>query len=93
MRNGRVSRLSTKGWLSPTRGLLLPLPTSHEEPFCYLAFRRICSFSLHLPPGHRPADFQHILCSILRLVSTGGESFNPTFPEDILIFLCNLSFS
>jgi len=65
MKNGRVSQLSTKGCrLSRTRGPLLLLPSSQEELFCYLAFRRICSFSPH-PPGHRPADCQHILYSIL----------------------------
>ena len=64
MKNGRVSKLSTKGWLSRSPGPFLLLPSSQEKLFCFLAFRRIFSFSLHLP-GHRPADCQHILCSIL----------------------------
>jgi len=64
MKNGRVPQLSTKGWLSCTRGPFLLLPSSQEELFRYLAFRRICSLSIHLL-GHRPADFQRILCGIL----------------------------
>ena len=64
MKIGRVSKLSKKGWLSRTHGPFLLLPSSQEEPFCFLAFGRICSFSFHLP-RHQPADCQHILCSIL----------------------------
>ena len=72
---------------------LLLLPSSQrEEFFCYLAFKRNSSFSLHLL-GHQPTDCQHILCSILCLVFIGGESFNLTFREEILIFVCNHSFN
>ena len=35
MKNGRVSKLSTKGWLSRTRGPFLLFPFSQEELFCF----------------------------------------------------------
>ena len=44
MKNGRVAKLSTKGWLSRTRGPILLLPSSQEEIFCFLAFSRIVLF-------------------------------------------------
>ena len=41
MKNGRVSKFSTKGRLSRTRGPFLLLPSSQEELLCLLAFSRI----------------------------------------------------
>lgn len=44
MKNGRVSQLSTKGWLSRTRGPFLLLPSTQEELLCFLAFSPIVLF-------------------------------------------------
>ena len=49
MKNARVSKLSTKGWLSRTRGPILLLPSSREEIFCFLAFSRIVLFPSTFP--------------------------------------------
>ena len=57
-------KVKYKSWLSRTRGPFPLLPSSQEGPFCFLAFGRICYFSLHLP-GHQPTDCLNILYSIL----------------------------
>ena len=44
MKYGRVSQLSTKGWLSRTNGPFLLLPSSQEELLCFLAFTCIVLF-------------------------------------------------
>jgi len=82
MKIGRMSiKLSTKGWISRTRGPFLPLPSSQEELFCFLAFGRICSFSLHLP-GHQPTDCLHILCS------RGGEPRSTWRTDVVYVLYC-----
>ena len=89
MKNRRVSQLSTKGWLSRTRGPLLLLSSSPEELFYFLSLRRVCSFSLHLP-CHRPADCQYILCSILFYFLLVAKVLTPPFLKRFKSLFANL---
>ena len=56
MKNGRVSKLSTKGRLSRTRGPFLLLPSSQEELPCLLAFSRIVLFPSTSPVSDLQTD-------------------------------------
>ena len=81
-----------KRGLSRTLGPFLLLPSSQEELLCFSAFSRIVLFP---PPPRSPTRGLTYLMYFYLLIKifTGGESFNPTFPEEILIFVYNLSFN
>ena len=88
---GRVSKLSTKGWLSRTRGPFL----CHHRKKNLSGFQRsdVVFFPSTSPVTNPQTVNISYVVFYLNFFFTGGENFDPTFPEEISIFACNISFN